>query len=60
MRLRRVESAETQHTREQCVPRVRDGAIPIEIGSGRVVGPIYECRGEIGAAVGPISVIHKK
>ena len=36
---------------------VRDGAI--EIGSGRAVGPISESHGEIGAAVGPVSVIQK-
>ena len=34
-----------------------DGAI--EIGSGRSVGPISESHGEIGAAVGPVSVIQK-
>ena len=37
---------------------VRDRAI-VEIGSGRAVGPISESHGEIGAAVGPISVIQK-
>ena len=42
--------AELDHT-------VRDGAI--EIGSGRAVGPISESHGEIGAAVGPVSVIQK-